>query len=162
MSDHGPCGGACGRRSFLRGSATLVALTALIGRDAMAMPVRTISALARRGTAITYPIPPSDGVTIDRDQDVILARVQGQVFAFSLTCPHQNTALRWQDGAKAFTCPKHKSKYQPDGVFVSGRATRAMDRFAIARSGDSVVVDVDRLYRADEQPAEWKAAVVLL
>lgn len=161
MPEQDPCAG-CGRRAFIRESATILALTALLGTPAHALPTRAVAALARRGARITYAIPASDGVTIDRREDVIMARTGGLVFALSLTCPHQNTALRWQEKAGEFQCPKHKSRYKPDGVFISGRATRAMDRFAIQREGDNVVVDVDRLFRADDQPAEWSAAVVKL
>jgi hypothetical protein len=35
-----------------------------------------------------------------------------------------------------------------------------MDRFAIAREATGVRVNLDRLYRQDENPAEWAAAVV--
>lgn len=160
MSDHESCDGGCGRRDFIRGGVSLLALATLLAPSAKAMSVRFVSSLARRGTSITYPLPATDGVTIDRDQDVILARAGSEVFAFSLTCPHQNTALRWQAKAGEFQCPKHKSRYRPDGVFIAGRATRAMDRFAIQKEGENVVVDVDRLFRADDQPAEWSAAVV--
>lgn len=162
MSDHDSCGDACGRRTFLRGSAAMLAMSAFFGRDVAALPIETTTALAQSGANVTYPIPSADGVTIDRDQDVILVRSAGQVIAFSLTCPHQNTALRWQAGAGEFQCPKHKSRYKPDGLFIAGRATRAMDRFAISRTGETVVVDVDRLFRSDEQSAEWATAVVKL
>jgi Rieske Fe-S protein len=97
---------------------------------------------------------------IDKAEGVIIARSAGRVLALSLTCPHQNTALRWQQKAGEFQCTKHKSRYKPDGIFIAGRATRAMDRFAITREGASVVVDAARLFRADEQTAEWTAAVL--
>jgi len=61
-----------------------------------------------------------------------------------------------------FQCPKHKSKYEPDGTFISGRATRNMDRYAIKRAGMEVEVALEVLYRNDKQPAEWTAAVVVL
>jgi Rieske Fe-S protein len=162
MSEHESCGDGCGRRAFIRESAAILALTALLGPQAHALPIRAMAALTRRGARLTYPIPAIDGVTIDRNEDVILARTGGQIIAFALTCPHQNTALRWQQKAGEFQCPKHKSRYKPDGVFIAGRATRAMDRFAIQREGETVVVDVDRLFRADVQPAEWSAAVLKL
>ena len=62
-----------------------------------------------------------------------------------------------------FQCPKHHSQYQPDGEFITGRATRNMDRLAIRRdAANNIVVDPDTLYRSDEDAAEWKAAVVKL
>ena len=35
-----------------------------------------------------------------------------------------------------------------------------MDRFAVRRAGDKLVVDLDRLYRSDQQPQGWVAAFV--
>lgn len=97
---------------------------------------------------------------IDKDNEVILVRWQNVTYAFNLSCPHQRTALRWNDSAKEFQCPKHKSKYTPQGDFISGRATRGMDRLAISRQGANVSVDVDQMYQADENEAQWKAAFV--
>jgi hypothetical protein len=37
-----------------------------------------------------------------------------------------------------------------------------MDRLAIRRAGDRLVVDLDRLFRSDQQPQEWGAAAVSL
>ena len=59
-----------------------------------------------------------------------------------------------------FQCPRHESKYQPDGTFVEGRATRNMDRFAVRKQGAEVIVDVRQLFRSDQQQAQWAAAVV--
>ena len=110
----------------------------------------------------TYPLPAADGVTIDRDAQVILVRHQNRVYAFSLACPHENTALRWREQDVRFQCPRHQSKYQPDGTFISGRATRNMDRFAVRRAGDTIVVDVNQWFRSDQQAPQWAAAVVAL
>lgn len=93
---------------------------------------------------------------------MILVRFEGHVYAFSLSCPHQNTALRWLPDDHRFQCPKHKSKYQPDGEFISGRATRGMDRFAIRRAGETVVVDLAVLHKQDTDAAGWNAALVTL
>jgi nitrite reductase/ring-hydroxylating ferredoxin subunit len=160
------CSLADGRRRFLR-DAFLVAAGTLVAlgvsrEDAYARPLALIRAHARAGDTLTYPIPAADGVQIDRDNQVILVRWQGDAYAFNLACPHQNTALRWDGADKRFQCPKHHSKYQPDGTFISGRATRNMDRFAITRAGTDLVVDVDAMYRQDKEPAAWTAAFVKL
>jgi nitrite reductase/ring-hydroxylating ferredoxin subunit len=97
-------------------------------------------------------------VTIDRANEVILVRWKGQVYAFNLSCPHQKTALKWLASDSMFKCPKHKSKYQPDGTFMSGKATRNMDRFRVRRVGKNVVVSVGTLYRSDKQTALWTSA----
>ena|SRR5690349_2754580 len=151
---HAACSGCeLGRRAFVRdflrdvGAAVVVAL----GIPAVA-----------RGQTRAYPIPAQDGATIDREHEVIVVRWQAAVYAFNLACPHQNTALRWLGGDSRFQCPKHKSKYRPDGTFIEGRATRGMDRFAVRREGDAVAVDLDRLYKQPDDPAGWAAAVVRL
>lgn len=163
--DCGGCPIAAGstRRDFLRDAALGIAGIAAslgIARSAAALPVSMIEALARTKKGISYPIPTTDGVQIDKENEVILVRWQNAMYAFNLSCPHQRTALRWNDGAKEFQCPKHKSKYTPSGSFISGRATRGMDRFAIQREGSNVMVDVDQMFEEDENEAQWKAAFV--
>ena len=151
------------RRAFVRVAMIGVAgalATLGISSSAAALPVSMIEALARKDEKITYAIPAADGVRIDKDNEVILVRWQGAVYAFNLSCPHQRTALRWNAAAKEFQCPKHKSKYTPSGSFISGRATRGMDRFAVTRQGGNVIVDGDEMFEEDENEAEWKAAFV--
>ena len=154
------------RRDFLldalRAGAAALAAIGLAPAGADAMPLRWISALAARGEERTYPVPATDGVQIDKANEVILARSGKSVYAFALACPHQNTALRWDAGANRFQCPKHKSRYRPDGTFIEGRATRGMDRYAIRLAGNSVAVDVDKLYQENTDLAQWQQAVVTL
>jgi nitrite reductase/ring-hydroxylating ferredoxin subunit len=154
------------RRGFLRdaAAAAMAALGAVGVRPtiAAALPVHWISSLVRGRTGQTYPVPSTDGVQIDRDNQVILVRWQDAVYAFNLSCPHQNTALRWDEADARFQCPKHHSKYQPDGTFISGRATRNMDRLSIQRDASTVVVDVDTMHKSNEDQAGWAAAVVRL
>jgi Rieske Fe-S protein len=151
------------RRDFVRDAAFGIAgvmATFGLARSASAMPVSMIKALARGKTGITYAIPASDSVQIDRENEVILARYQNAVYSFNLSCPHQRTALRWNDVDKQFQCPKHHSKYDPKGDFISGRATRSMDRLAITRQGANVVVDIDQMYKEDEDTPQWTSAFV--
>ena len=153
-----------GRRAFLRDAAGAVAAAFFVlgarQADAAALPVALMRPLATRGRERTYPLPMADGATIDRDAEVILVRWEGKAYAFALSCPHQNTALRWIERDVRFQCPKHKSKYTPDGHFISGRATRGMDRFDVRRGGATVVVNLDVLHQQDKDPAGWNAAVV--
>ena len=110
----------------------------------------------------SYPVPPKDGSQIDKDNGVIVTRWQGKLYAFSLACPHQNTGIRWYDKEGQFECPKHHSRFEPDGLYIkdSGRATRGLDRFAIRKDGNNVVVNLDKLYQEDDDESDWKAAVV--
>ncbi|QJR34739.1 ubiquinol-cytochrome c reductase iron-sulfur subunit [Gemmatimonas groenlandica] len=153
------CSGCSGRREFLRtaltGAASIAALSAL-------GPVNAIAALAPRapGGSVRYALPAADGVSIDSANEVILCRTNGEVFAFALSCPHQNTALKTMPKNAGFQCPRHKSKYLPNGTFVSGRATRNMDRLQISRESAQIIVDPDVAFESDVDPAKWAAALV--
>lgn len=155
------------RRDFLRDAAAraLAALgaLALLPADGAAMPLRFITGSGPRA-AKAYPIPTADGVSIDKKESVIIARYQNRAYCFSLACPHQNTALRWDERNNRFQCPKHKSRYQPDGVFIEGRATRGMDRFAVSREAQSaeMIVNLNAMYHQDDHPAQWAAAFIQL
>ncbi len=90
----------------------------------------------------------------------ILVREQQNVYAFNLSCPHQNAAVRWNAGGQRFQCSRHDLKYLPNGSYTSGRATRNMDRFPIRRAGATVIVDTSGIIRSDQNPSVWAAAVV--
>ena len=156
------CGSLASRRNFLRQAASLVACAAAAPGDSLRFPVRLIAALRLLDGEAVYPIPPGDGATIDRDHEVILVRYQDRIYAFGLSCPHQRTPLRWQDEQQRFQCPKHKSTFQLDGGFLSGRATRSMDRYPLRREGDTVVVDLSALLQEDRDRERWVDAVVQL
>ena len=161
-ADCGGCPLVTDRREFLR-TASAFALAAI----SLSLPISSISASVLSAVGgrrlLSYPLPAIDGANIDRDNEVILVRYKNEVFAFNLGCPHQNVALRWNEDEMRFQCPKHHSQYQPDGEFITGRATRNMDRLAIRRdAANNIVVDPDTLYRSDEDAAEWIGAVVKL
>ena len=159
MSDHDET-----RRQFLQTGgcfALALAATGVMPRELLAKPITTITGTTS-GQERTYPVPAGDGISIDRVEQVILVRSQNHAFAFNLSCPHQNAAVRWVENDHRFQCTKHDSKYQPDGVYTSGRATRNMDRFPIRRNGASLVVNLDRLIQSDVDAAGWAAAVVAL
>src|SRR5262249_35720664 len=165
-SEHHGCPVPQDRRSFLRDTFLSVA-GALVAvgaskSDALAMPLEFISARSRSGSTRSYAVPTADGAQIDRDSAIILVRWQGFAYAFELSCPHQNTALHWEDGDHIFQCPKHHSKYKPDGTFIEGRATRGMDRHPIKRDGQNLVVDVETVFEEDSDSASWHAAQVKL
>jgi len=145
------------RRDFLR-DAGLFAAGILIA------PITFVKAQDVSKEEKSYPIPAKDGTQIDKDNDTIITRWQGKVFVYGLACPHQNTALKWYDKDNQFECPKHHSRFTPDGVYVkdSGRATRGLDRFAVRKDGNNVVANLDKLYQEDENEAEWKAAFITL
>lgn len=152
------------RRTFLKDvsifAAALVA-AGLAPRVAAGAP-SPMRALSRTRAEVRYPLPAKDGVSFDDTNEVILVRNAGRVYAFSLSCPHQNTALRLDPSGIGFECTKHHSRYKPDGEFISGRATRNMDRLAIRREGAVVVVNAEKYYESDSEPTQWAGAVVII
>ncbi|MBW3629843.1 MAG: Rieske (2Fe-2S) protein [Gemmatimonadetes bacterium] len=142
------------RRGFLG-----QAFFAILAASGMSSVTAT-AALALEGSEATYSIPARDGVEIDKKGEVILVRDKGVVYAFALSCPHQKQSLRWKEAQGRFECPKHRSKYQPNGSFIAGRATRAMDRHPIRREGDIVRVDLTLKVRRDEEPERWESEQV--
>ncbi len=154
---------AC-RREFLLCAGAVIGAAAF-GFDpegAGALPVAFGASVAAAGSERRYPIPASDGVSIDRKDQVIVVRYRGQGYAFNLACPHENTALKWLPKDGRFQCPKHESQYQPSGVFTTGRATRNMDRLGIRVEDNMLVVDLNKFYQSDKNPSGWAAATVAL
>lgn len=155
------CSMCTARREFLRQSLTVGAALAGLAVLGPVTPLQAIEPRSTRGP-VKYALPAADGVSIDKVNEVILCRHAGEVYAFALSCPHQNTALKVMPKGAGFQCPRHKSKYQPNGTFVSGRATRNMDRLQITREGDTIAVDPAVAFESDTDPAKWAAAVIKL
>ena len=109
-----------------------------------------------------YALPRMDGASVDVSNEVILARWRNRVYAFSLKCPHKGATLEWRASEQRVFCPKHKARFSAAGAHVSGRGSRALDRYDLRRAGDAIVVDVGRLYREDRNRAEWEAALIAL
>jgi Rieske Fe-S protein len=151
------------RRAFLRNAAAFAVAAITLGLPIRSVSAKVLASAVGGRKTLSYPLPAVDGAQIDRDNEVILVRYKNEVFAFNLSCPHQNTALRWNETDMRFQCPKHHSQYQPDGEFITGRATRNMDRLAIKRdAANNIIVDPDTFYQSDEDAAQWNAAVVKL
>jgi Rieske Fe-S protein len=151
------------RREFIQTIGCFASALAALGipRHVLAAPVTIIDS-EQTGTDKTYSIPAADGVSIDRSAQVILVRSDGHVFAFALSCPHQNAAVKWVPQHNQFECTKHDSHYTADGTHVSGRATRNLDRMPIKKDGTVVHVDTAHVFESDKDTAGWNAAAVAL
>jgi nitrite reductase/ring-hydroxylating ferredoxin subunit len=164
------CPAMTSRRAFLRDAA--VAAAGAVAAVSIARPARafaaTVSEIAPTsapGAELlerSYAMPATDSVSVDVGNDVILARWQNRVYAFSLKCPHKGARLEWRDSERRVYCPKHKARFLADGSHVSGRGSRDLDRYAIRRATDGIVVDLRRRYRADTDGEAWARAVVSL
>lgn len=152
------------RRDFLRDAAIGAALMLGLGarRSQASVIPRLLTGTMGGDGMLTYPVPDSESVSIDRREQIIVVRTDGKLYAFYLSCPHQHTALHWIEKHNQFECPKHHSKYRPDGEFIEGRATRSMDRYAVDVEGSQLIVDTTRLFRQDEDPDGWAAAFAVV
>ncbi|MBX3131956.1 MAG: Rieske (2Fe-2S) protein [Gemmatimonadaceae bacterium] len=152
------------RRDFLRAGLMAVGALATLGvtPDRLSALERRFAVGRRTGDELRYPIPAADGVTIDTPNKVILARVGGVALAFVLECPHRGESVTWQGDRNRFYCPKHRSTFQPNGTLIGGRAERGLDRYALRRDGDELVVDLATKLRSDNAATDWAAAQVTL
>jgi Rieske Fe-S protein len=167
-ADHASCDGCTlvARRDFLRdagvlAASVLVALGAAPSRAAAAS-IQFVAPVGGSREEKAYAIAAQDGTQIDKDNGTMITRLQGKVCVFSLACPHQNTALRWEEKDAQFACPKHHSRFDAAGNYLkdTGRATRGLDRFSVRKDGNNVVANLDKLYQEDEDEAAWKAAFI--
>lgn len=169
MTDAKACGDcpiATDRRRFLRDAgltviATLVASglnpsSLLAGMIAETRPVRS------SGSLRSYSVPATDAVLIDVDNDVIIARSRGRIYAFSRRCPHKGTRLEWREDESRIFCPKHKARFDAAGTHVSGRHTRNLNRYALRVQGREIIVDTETMYRQDLDAKAWASAVVVV
>lgn len=164
---HQHCARSLDRRTFLR-HASGFAVAVLVGlgassaaAEAMVGEIRASEATSRGGARLRqYAMPAADGALVDADNEVLLVRWAGRVYAFSMSCPHRGTTLRWLGTADGAFCPKHKARFSPAGENVGGRHTRALDRYPIRREGRGVVVDVTVPLEQEADAAAWTAAWV--
>src|ERR1700686_1113489 len=159
MSDtKASCAGSCpiDRARFLR-SAAVAALAgiggaALLADPAFAQSVDSVVPTRTQGKVLTYAVPAKEGALIDAGNGVVVARVKKTVYALWITCPHRAvTTLEWMPDAKEFHCPKHDAHFQSAGELIDGRPDRAMDRYAVRRSGKSLVVDTAAILQQDSE-----------
>jgi Rieske Fe-S protein len=150
------------RRDFLRTGCAVLSLAALgLPASLAGLPVAEMSG-SGPATEKRFPIPAGDSVNIDRQTQAILVRFQNNLFAFALACPHEHAAVKWLPKDHRFQCSKHDSQYTPNGTYTAGKATRNLDRFAIKKEDNSVVVDLTHWFESDKNPSGWAAALVSL
>jgi nitrite reductase/ring-hydroxylating ferredoxin subunit len=163
------CPALANRRAFLRHAAlAAVATLAAAGLSPAGALAETVGVISPRatagrdsaGTERSYAIPTGDSIAVDVANDLILARWQNRVYAFSLRCPHRGTRLEWHAEEGRIFCPKHKARFRPDGAYDSGRRTRALDRYAVRRQGAQLVVDLAAVLREDADALRWATAAV--
>ena len=56
-----------------------------------------------------------------------LVRNDGELTAFSATCPHLGCSVGWDPSDQVFRCPCHTSAFSPRGERLAGPARRGLD-----------------------------------
>ncbi len=154
------------RRAFVRGAAAalgaLVAL-GLTSEAAMALPVHIVRGRRDPSGGKRYPVPPADGVVFDDVEGIVIVRRGELAWALLATCPHKAVVkIKWQGGENRFQCPKHESRYEADGTFIEGKATRNLDRLPVKKDGKELLVDVETAIESDRDASGWAAAAAHL
>jgi cytochrome b6-f complex iron-sulfur subunit len=76
------------------------------------------------------------------------------IYALSTICTHLGCNPNWLEGDRKFKCPCHGSGFQISGINFEGPAPRPLERFAIKRDGDQIIVDKSRKFQYER--GEWK------
>ena len=113
------------RRGFLGAAIALGALVLLLPRRALArklaIPLAKLPALQRVGASIVLQIH-GRAVLLIRDS-------QTSVSAFSGSCTHKKTAVRYDPKSAKIVCPEHGSLFAMSGQVLKGPATVTLPRF---------------------------------
>ncbi|MGR3220441.1 MAG: QcrA and Rieske domain-containing protein [Candidatus Anammoxibacter sp.] len=86
-----------------------------------------------------------------RGNKLILVNNEGNVMAFSATCPHLGCSVKWNRKKSEFLCPCHIAAFDRNGEVVSGPPPRALDQYRVLIEGNSVFVFVPENYRAQRE-----------
>ena len=74
-----------------------------------------------------------------------LARDQGTLRAFAITCPHLGCSYAFDDGKQHFVCPCHGSEFALDGRVLHGPATSPLSHLTWQPGPGPNEIDVEGL-----------------
>jgi Rieske Fe-S protein len=74
-----------------------------------------------------------------------LARDQGTLRAFAITCPHLGCSYAFDDGKRHFVCPCHGSEFALDGKVIHGPATSPLSHLTWEAGPGANEIDVEGL-----------------
>jgi cytochrome b6-f complex iron-sulfur subunit len=76
------------------------------------------------------------------------------IYALSTICTHLGCNPNWLPSDRKFKCPCHGSGFQISGINFEGPAPRPLERFAIRKDGDQIIVDKSRKFQYEL--GQWK------
>ena len=77
------------------------------------------------------------------------------IYALSTTCTHLGCTPNWLEDAKKFKCPCHGSGFYITGVNFEGPAPRPLERWAIKRADDGLIL-VDKRTKFQKELGQWE------
>ncbi|MCB2378914.1 Rieske (2Fe-2S) protein [Hymenobacter sp. BT635] len=84
---------------------------------------------------------PAVGFVYGAARRVIVARLtNGSYIAVQAPCTHEGFTIVFQAGANSFMCPNHGSMFNSDGTVAAGPATRALKKYTVTQTGNSLRV----------------------
>ena len=82
------------------------------------------------GPASELPPPGSSPVNQPEGRFWLVATDEG-ILAINKACTHLDCLCDWDEQNREFVCPCHGSRFAEDGTYISGPATRSLDRYVI-------------------------------
>lgn len=92
------------------------------------------------------------GAWIIRSRD---ERNRDIVYALSTICTHLGCTPNWLESEKKFKCPCHGSGFRISGVNFEGPAPRPLERFAIRKTDEGIIV-VDKSRKFQKELGQWE------
>jgi len=83
-------------------------------------------------------------IVIVDENPVELTRSADGVTARSLRCTHWGCVVRWREAERAYVCPCHGGRYDPDGNVIEGPPPFPLRTVPVAISGDRVILGSGR------------------
>ncbi|MCR5887641.1 Rieske (2Fe-2S) protein [Hymenobacter sp. J193] len=82
---------------------------------------------------------PAVGYVYSADGQVIVARTTaGAYVAVQAPCTHQGATIAFFPAQNMFVCPSHGSTFQSDGTVSNGPAARALAKYTVTQTGNSL------------------------
>lgn len=69
---------------------------------------------------------------------------EGELVAYSTSCPHLGCAVDFDGDDGVFKCPCHRSEFQLDGVAAAGPSPRALDTLEVQEESGLVAIRFQR------------------
>ncbi|UOQ73875.1 QcrA and Rieske domain-containing protein [Hymenobacter cellulosilyticus] len=84
---------------------------------------------------------PQKGYVYGANSAVIVARLtDGSYIAVQAPCTHEGTTLVFQASSSMFRCPNHGSLFNPNGTVANGPAERALKKYTVTQTGNTLRV----------------------